>query len=235
LKLFCPDCAKLVDVVEGPMVQRVADLCGHKIKVRIVRFEHAKEGASICLRNARSLAQSAEILLEKGACEHAFFMILTAYEELAKCSRIVDAASQNSETRTDMIVEDSIFQHHKTKFAIAMHYLDHWIKTMEALRRAFPVGAAGIDIPDSEAARAEIREQGASMRESCLYEDYWNRWIGRPSVPEEKVRLHLSMFEQFASGFDISLESDANWQRTISSLSRQQEAGFEDSNLLGSR
>lgn len=235
MKLFCPDCVKLVDVVDEPMAQRVVGSCHHRIKVKIVRFKDAREGARTCLRNADSLAKSAEILLDNGACEHAFFMVLTAYEEMAKCSRIVDAASQNSGKQTDMMVEDSIFRHHEAKYAIAMHYLDAWIKDMDAIRRAFPDGVAETDIADSDTARAEIREQGSSMRESCLYVEYRNRWIAIPSISEEKVRLHLRMLKQFASGFVNSLASDANWEWTISFLSKGVQAGFGDSNLLESQ
>jgi len=228
LKLFCPNCVKLVDVVDGPRVQCVTGSCRHEIKVRTVRFKDAREGARTCLQNADSLAKSAEILFGNGAREHAFFMVLTAYEEMAKCSRIVDAAAQNYSTQSDMIVEESIFRHHKAKYGIAMHYLDAWIKEMDAIRRAFPDGAAGMDVPDSEGAREEIRQQGSSMREGCLYVEYRNRWIDIPPIPEEKARLHLRMLKQLVSGFINSLASDANWEWTISFPSRSK----QDSRIL---
>jgi hypothetical protein len=73
------------------------------------------------------------------------------------------------------------------------------------------------------------------MRKSCLYVEYENRWIDILSIPEEKVRLHLRMLRQLASGFINSLASDANWEWTVSFPSRGKQAGFEDSNRLESQ
>lgn len=109
MKLFCSECSSLVEVIEQPMPNLVKGACAHKIKVKTIPFEEAKEGVALCLQNAKALAQSSELLLDNGASTHSF-MVLTAYEEMPKCARIIDAAAQNYSTRADMLVEVSIFR-----------------------------------------------------------------------------------------------------------------------------
>jgi hypothetical protein len=107
----------------GSSVGHVIGSCTHDIDVKVIPYTLARHGLELCVESARSLLSAAEIL-RRNDPTHAFFLVLTAYEELAKCSRIRIAEAVCHTTQNPLLVEDSLFSHHKTKYKLTMDYLD---------------------------------------------------------------------------------------------------------------
>jgi AbiV family abortive infection protein len=139
--------------------------------------------------------------------------VLTAYEELAKSRRILDAAYICHVSQNHLLVEDSLFSHHETKYKLTMDYLDYWISTGDSLREKFWPDVPKVDTQELRDDRNEIRVQGFKLRMSCLYVDFVAGWVPRISVQPEKVERNLRMAKSMLQGFVNSLE---NWGAAIS-------------------
>lgn len=159
-----------------------------------------------------SLLSAAEALQSTNPT-YAFFFVLTAYEELAKSHRILDAAHVCHASHNELLVEESMFLHHETKYRVTMGYLDYWISTWDDIRQIFPFNISRLDTPELQADRNEIRERGYKLRMGCLYVDFDGGWIQKISVQPEKVHRNLQMAKSMLSGFQNSLQ---NWQFAIS-------------------
>jgi hypothetical protein len=100
LKLFCSKCNKLVD--SSPPRQTlpgtvITATCGHNIKVRLIPFFEARWGAELCFNNSDGHYRAAARLFKAKDYARALFMVLTGYEEMAKCDRILNAAHYSRE------------------------------------------------------------------------------------------------------------------------------------------
>jgi AbiV family abortive infection protein len=186
--------------------------CNHDIDVKLIPFSVAQQRLQLCVDSTESLLSAAEILQGSNPT-YAFFLVLTAYEELAKSRRILDAASISHVSQNDMPVEDSMFSHHETKYKVTMDYLDYWISTWDSIRLSFWPNIPRLDTRELRADRDEIRQRGFKLRMSCLYVDFLGGWIQRISVQPEKVERNLQMAKSMLSGFVNSLQ---NWQAAIS-------------------
>ena len=193
VKLFCEDCASMVDAEKRG--SSLTALCGHRVKVRVIPFQAAKRGAELCLESAQGHASAAQSLSKGGHQRHAFFLVLAAYEEIAKCFPILYGALANSVSRNPIVVEESLFREHPAKYAIAMSYLDFFITMRNELARAFRPKLASVDNADLQADRVQIRKNGLKIRNRCLYVDYENRWVETIEIPPEKVERNLRMIK----------------------------------------
>ena len=193
-------------------INHMMGACNHDIDVKLIPFSVAQQGLQLCVDSTESLLSAAEILQGSNPT-YAFFLVLTAYEELAKSRRILDAASISHVSQNDMLVEDSMFSHHETKYKVTMGYLDNWITTWDSIRHDFWPDIPSLDTPELRADRNEIRQRGYKLRMSCLYVDYDRDWIQRISVQPEKVERNLQMAKSMLSGFVNSLH---DWQAAIS-------------------
>lgn len=171
----------------------------------------------MCLRSAEDLVSTARSLSGASNQRIAFFLVLTAYEELAKCQRILDSAAANHVSQADLVVEDSLFRHHDAKYRITMEYLEQWITVNAALWRNLAQRLGwNLSRDDSDALRGErqeVRERGSSSREACLYVDYQDHWVERLEITADRVERNLRMAESMMAGFRSSLE---HWNFAIS-------------------
>jgi hypothetical protein len=133
LQLWCKQCRGMVN--SGSVLSRgrervnyVSGSCGHDIDVKVIPFGLAQRGVKLCVDSTQTLLSAAETLRDSDQT-HAFFLVLTAYEELAKASRILSAAAICRVSQNDPLVEESLFSHHETKYRLTMDYLDYWIST----------------------------------------------------------------------------------------------------------
>ncbi len=140
-------------------------------------------------------------------------MVLTAYEELAKCCRILDAATEHSKDRNDLVAEKGVFKDHETKYEITMHYLDYWMPSTRAIWKRFFPRIGDVDTPDLKAERKDLRLHGTDTRMKCLYVHYSNAWSDALSLPKERVEHNQKMLEHLMSGLRNSL---SNWDVAIS-------------------
>jgi AbiV family abortive infection protein len=216
--MYCEKCKSFVDA-GAPQTPggEVIGSCTHKIVIKLIPFVDAKAGVETCLRSAEDLVLAAKLLSQAGRHRLAFFLVLTAYEEVAKCQRLIDAASVSHDTQADLIVEESLFRYHGTKYRITMDYLEHWISLGEAYLRGFSQ-RVGLDFPEEESAqliedRKEIHDRGDKLRMECLYTDYSGGWIERPQISRERVLRNLKMIDSFMKGFRSSLK---HWDFAIS-------------------
>ena len=152
-------------------INYVRGSCNHDIDVKVILFSLAQQGVQLCVDSAKSLISAAEILRSSNPT-YAFFLVLTAYEELAKSRRILDATSICHVSQNDLLVEDSLFSHHETKYKLTMDYLDYWISTGDSLRERFWPDVPRADTQELRADRNEIRLRGFKLRMSCLYVDF---------------------------------------------------------------
>jgi AbiV family abortive infection protein len=216
LQLWCKQCNGMVDATDGPLargrVNYVSGSCDHDIDVKVIPFGLSQRGVELCVDSAQSLLSAAEILRASDQTR-AFFLVLTAYEELAKASRILNAAAICHTTQNDLLVESSLFSHHETKCRLTMDYLDYWISTGDSLRQRFWPNIAGADTEELRADRNEIRLRGFELRMSSLYVDFVAGWVDRISVQPERVNRNLQMANSMLSGFMSSLQ---NWEAAIS-------------------
>jgi AbiV family abortive infection protein len=205
VKLFCEDCGAMVDAEKRG--SSLTALCRHRVKVRVIPFQHAKRGAELCLESARGHASAAECLSRGGHQRHAFFLVLTTYEEIAKCFRILYTALTNIVSRNPIVVEESLFREHPPKYGIAMSYLDFFIGIRNELAAAFKPKLANVDNADLQADRDQIRKQGFKIRNGCLYVDYENRWVELFEIPREKVERNLRMIKACLTSLDEGLHA----------------------------
>lgn len=218
LKLFCSECNRLVD---APPPRRavsrrttVRALCGHKIKVRLIPFSEAREGVEVCLNESIGHYQAAVTLFKADDYAHALFMVLTGYEEMAKCSRILDAAHFSSRmSMKSMVVEDSVFYEHESKYQITMNYLDEWLPSLNEIRLTFMKGVRSIDPPKQKASRKRLFRHGFKIRNACLYVDYRKGWLSTQKVSKNEVLRNLGMLANMMGGFRSSL---TNWSVALS-------------------
>jgi AbiV family abortive infection protein len=202
-------------LISNGHVNYVTGSCGHNIDVKVIPFSLARRGLKLCVKSAQSLLSAAETLQRDGDQTHAFFLVLTAYEELAKSRRILDAVAICHVNQNDLLVEESLFSHHKTKYKLTMDYLDYWISTGDNLRDTFMPEVARVDTVELQTDRSEIRLHGFELRTSCLYVDFVGGWVERISVQPERVERNLRMANSMLSGFVRWLQ---NWDAAISSL-----------------
>ncbi len=187
LKMFCSKCNTLVDASpprRSPLGRTaVIALCGHRIKVRLIPFSEAREGVELCLNKSFGHRQAAATLFEAKDYAHALFMVLTGYEEMAKCSCILDAAHFSSRMSTrNIVIEDSLFFEHESKYEITMNYLDRWLPELDGLRQTFIPGIRSVDPPKQKATRRKLFRHGFKIRNACLYVDYSKGWVGTQKV-----------------------------------------------------
>ena len=139
----------------------------------------------------------------------ALFMVLTGYEEMAKCDRILNAAHYARRmSLRNMVVEDAVFSQHESKYKITMMYLDDWLKSLDEIRLTFMKGVRSIEPPKKRASRRKIYRQGLKIRNACLYVDYWRGWVDTRKVSRKEVWRNLEMLRDMMGGFRASL---ANW------------------------
>ena len=217
LKLFCSKCNKLVD---APPPRRalpraaVTASCGDTIRVRLIPFSEAKEGVELCLNKAFGHQQAAATLNEAHDYPHALFMALTGYEEMAKCSRVLDAAHFASRMGAkNIVVEEAVFSEHESKYKITMSYLDGWLPELDGVRRTFMPGIRSVDPPRQKATRRKLFQRGLKIRNACLYVDHRKRWVGAPKVSKNEVARNIVMLNSMMSGFHTSL---TNWAFAMS-------------------
>jgi AbiV family abortive infection protein len=213
VQLFCSECADLVDVTGDPRSGSVMGVCNHNISVITIPFDDAKNGVEVCLNNAENLRDAAKRLSESSDYTRALFMLLTAYEEMAKCWRILEAATQSSQDRSDLVVEKSVFKDHETKYEITMQYLDYWMPSTDIIWKRFFPRIGDVDTPDLKTERRELRRRGTDARMRCLYVNYSNGWVNTLSVSKERVERNRKMLDHMIGGFRSSL---SNWETAIS-------------------
>jgi AbiV family abortive infection protein len=84
----------------------------------------------------------------------ALFMVLTGYEEMAKCSRILNATHYSRRmSLRNIVVEDSVFSQHESKHKITMSYLDDWLKSLDEIRLTLMKGVRSIEPPKKRTSR----------------------------------------------------------------------------------
>ena len=212
MRIYCDQCSRFVDpVAQNP--DSVTASCNHKVRVRRVPFEDARRGLELCLQSAEQLVASSRILLGQGDNRTAFFLVLSAYEEMAKCRRILDAAAENHLTHGPLLLEEALFRYHPTKYRLTMDYLDQWIPTNDAIRKLFSPPVAPRDSADLQADRTAIKARGFEFRNSCLYVDYDRGWISKATIDVAKVERNLRMIESMMDGYRSSLDQ---WDLAIS-------------------
>ncbi len=212
MRIYCDKCSQFVDVV-ARKADSVTASCTHDIRVRTVPFDQARPGLELCLRSAEQLVTSSRTLLRQGDNRTAFFLVLSAYEEMAKCRRILDAAAENAVTHSPLLLEEALFRYHPTKYRLTMDYLDQWIPTNDEIRKLFSPAVASRDNADLQADRAAIKARGFEIRNSCLYVDYDGGWIDKATIDVAKVERNLRMIESMMDGYRSSL---AQWNLAIS-------------------
>jgi AbiV family abortive infection protein len=189
-------------------------LCGHKIKVRLIPFSEAREGVELCYNKSIGHHQAAVTLFKANDYVHALFMVLTGYEEMAKCSRILDAAHfSNRMGMRNMAVEDSVFSEHESKYQITMNYLDEWLPSLDEIRLKFMKHVRSVDPPKQKASRKKLFRHGFKIRNACLYVDYRKGWVSTQNVSKNEVLRNLGMLASMMGGFHSSL---TNWGVAIS-------------------
>lgn len=219
LKLFCEKCNRIVDVVRPPLragLNRtvVRGTCQHNFKIRVIPYSEARKGVELCLNNSIGHGQAAENLFKSGDYRHALFMILTGYEEMAKCNRILNAVQYSHRMNVnEILVEESIFYQHESKYKITMNYLDEWLPPLDEIRQTFMKGVPSIDPPKQKASRKKIYRHGFKIRNACLYVDYKNGWIDTQKISRNEVLRNSGMLKSMMSGFASSL---MNWDFAIS-------------------
>ena len=212
MRVYCDQCSRFVDAVTQN-AHSVTASCTHKIRVRPVPFSEARRGLELCLHSAEQLVTSSRILLGQSDNRTAFFLVLSAYEEMAKCRRILDAAAENASTHGALLLEEALFRYHPTKYRLTMDYLDQWIAANDAIRELFSPAVALGDNADLQADRAAIKAGGFEIRNSCLYVDYSSAWIDKATIDRAKVERNLRMIESMMGGYRSSL---AQWDLAIS-------------------
>jgi AbiV family abortive infection protein len=129
-------------------------------------------------------------------------MVLTGYEEMAKCHRILDAAHYSHRMKLrNITVEDSVFSQHESKYKITMSYLDDWLKSLDEIRLTFMKGIRSIEPPKKRASRRKIYRQGLKIRNACLYVDYRRGWVDTRKVSRNEVWRNLEMLRDMMGGF----------------------------------
>jgi len=193
----------------------VTGSCGHNIKVKRIPMKLAKQGLQACLDNAGRLVDAARTLFKASRNELAFFMVLTAYEEMAKCHCILEETVRVYDLQEDLLVDACVFEYHPAKYRMTMDYLDDWIATWDSLATAFSTALGEIDTPELSADRKVIHQNGFQIRNECLYVDYEDGWMVGPriAISRERVEQHLKMIVSMMGGFHNTLR---NWPLSVS-------------------
>jgi len=167
-----------------------------------LRKENLKEGSILCLKNAKSLLEDAELLIKKKSYGHAKFLIISAIEETNKAFLLASPITNYQEIRKD------IREHKKKIFPFVLSQFsksnDKYLADLATkILRKEPLTRNELisSIRDSSKS-IQATEETIKSRMRGLYVDYESeRWISPFDISKKDVselfKLAKEYFEYF--------------------------------------
>ncbi|MCP8322129.1 MAG: AbiV family abortive infection protein [archaeon] len=168
-----------------------------------LRKENLKEGSILCLKNAKSLLEDAELLIKKKSYGHAKFLIISAIEETNKAFLLASPITNYQEIRKD------IREHGKKIFPFILFRFaksnDKYLAnlTTEILHKESSIKNEFISsITEFSKSMNQATEETYESRMRGLYVDYESeRWISPFDISKKDVselfKLAKEYFEYF--------------------------------------